>query len=104
MSVFTTVTADELSAWLERYPVGTLVSHEGIAAGIENTNYFVTTSQGRFVLTLFEKLKTEELPFYLGLMDHLADRGVPSAKPVKYCALVNTIWVVRELAVYMATS
>jgi homoserine kinase type II len=83
MSVFTTVTADELSAWLERYPVGTLVSHEGIAAGIENTNYFVTTSQGRFVLTLFEKLRAEELPFYLGLMDHLADRGVPSAKPVR---------------------
>jgi len=83
MSVFTTVTADELTAWLGRYPVGTLVSHEGIAAGIENTNYFVTTSRGRFVLTLFEKLKTEELPFYLGLMDHLAERGVPSAKPVR---------------------
>ena len=83
MSVFTTVTADELAVWLERYAVGTLVSHEGIAAGIENTNYFVTTSQSRFVLTLFEKLKTDELPFYLGLMDHLADRGVPSAKPVR---------------------
>jgi len=83
MSVFTTVTADELAAWLERYTVGTLVSHEGIAAGIENTNYFVTTSAGRFVLTLFEKLKTEELPFYLGLMDHLADHGVPSAKPIR---------------------
>jgi homoserine kinase type II len=83
MSVFTTVTADELAVWLERYAIGTLVSLEGIAAGIENTNYFVMTSQGRFVLTLFEKLKTDELPFYLGLMDHLADRGVPSAKPVR---------------------
>lgn len=83
MSVFTTVTAGELSIWLERYDIGGLVSLEGIAAGIENTNYFVTTSQGRYVLTLFEKLSLEELPFYLGLMDHLADRGVPSAKPVR---------------------
>lgn len=83
MSVFTTVTAAELTSWLERYDIGNLVSFEGIAAGIENTNYFVTTSRDRFVLTLFEKLRLDELPFYLGLMDHLADRGVPSAKPVR---------------------
>jgi homoserine kinase type II len=82
MSVYTTVTDDELSAWLRHYRVGTLVELRGIAAGIENTNYFVTTTSGRYVLTLFEKLSATELPFYLNLMAFLADHGVPSAHPV----------------------
>ena len=55
---------------------------EGIAAGITNTNYFVTTTQGRYVLTLFETLKLEELPYYLNLMSHLARHGVACPAPM----------------------
>ena len=53
MSVYTSVSEAELASWLENYSVGKLVSREPIKAGIENTNYFVTTTQGRYVLTLF---------------------------------------------------
>jgi homoserine kinase type II len=82
LSVYTQVTEAELSAWLGNYSLGALVACEPIKAGIENTNYFVTTSQGRYVLTLFERLPAEELPFYLDLMAHLARHGIPCPAPI----------------------
>lgn len=82
MSVFTAVTPEELVPFLRSRSVGDLLELKGISAGITNTNYFVTTAQGRYVLTLFETLRAEELPFYVGLMSHLAQRGVAVAKPI----------------------
>src|SRR5512141_3052164 len=93
MSVYTAVTADELDAWLARYAVGTLVLQSPIAAGIENTNYFVTTTRGRYVLTLYERLPADELPFYLNLMAHLARAGVecPAPEPDRTGALFSLL-------------
>jgi len=93
MSVYTTVSAEDLGAWLARYALGGLVSHEPIASGIENTNYFVTTERGRYVLTLYERLPADELPFYLNLMAHLARAGaaVPAPAPDRTGALFSLL-------------
>jgi homoserine kinase type II len=93
MSVYTTVTAEDLDVWLARYTVGGLVDLAPIAAGIENTNYFVTTENGRYVLTLYERLPAGELPFYLNLMAHLARAGVevPAPEPDRTGALFSLL-------------
>ncbi len=81
MAVFTEVTAGQAQALLDELDLGELRELRGIEGGIENTNYFATTAQGEYVLTLFERLTFEQLPFYLHLMKHLAQRGIPVPDP-----------------------
>lgn len=81
MAVFTEVSNPEARELLRRLQLGELVELRGIEGGIENTNYFLTSDQGEFVLTLFERLTADQLPFYLYLMKHLAHGGVPVPDP-----------------------
>lgn len=81
MAVFTPVSDDNARELLKSYNLGDLVSLQGITAGIENTNYFLTTTKGEFVLTLFEVLTLEQLPFYIELMYYLAAKGIPVPEP-----------------------
>ena len=81
MAVFTEVSFDEAGDLVDRLDVGRLVALHGIRAGIENTNYLVVTDRGEWVLTLFERLGFDQLPFYLHLMRHLARRGLPVPEP-----------------------
>ncbi|HLX23770.1 MAG TPA: homoserine kinase [Usitatibacter sp.] len=83
MSVFTPVSDDEARALLEHYTLGELEKLEGIAQGVENTNYFLTTTTGEYVLTLFENIPRADLPFYVGLMDHLAGHDVTCPAPMR---------------------
>ena len=83
MSVFTPVSDADARALLEHYTLGELERLEGIAQGVENTNYFLTTTTGEYVLTLFEHIPRAELPFYVGLMDHLANHEVVCPAPLR---------------------
>jgi homoserine kinase type II len=82
MSVFTTLNLEEVSAWLQQFSLGNVQDLKGIAAGITNTNYFVITDQGRYVLTIFEKNDFDELPYFVNLMTHLAQHGVLCPAPI----------------------
>jgi homoserine kinase type II len=82
MAVFTPVALQDLDEWITQFSLGKALAVKGIASGIENSNFFLTTEAGEFVLTIFEKLTYEQLPFYLNLMRHLAERGVLVPAPV----------------------
>lgn len=84
MAVYTQVSAEALTRFLARYDVGELVSAKGIAEGVENSNYLVDTTHGRFILTLYEKrVAAGDLPFFMALLDHLADKGLPVPPAIK---------------------
>lgn len=84
MAVYTEVNDDELAAFLRGYDVGELVSYKGIAEGVENSNFLVDTTVGRYILTLYERrVNPDDLPFFLSLMDHLAASGVKCPTPVR---------------------
>jgi homoserine kinase type II len=84
MAVYTDVAADELAEFLKHYEIGELLSYKGIAEGVENSNFLLHTSAGYFILTLYEKrVDKDELPFFLGLMTHLASRGIICPEPLR---------------------
>jgi homoserine kinase type II len=84
VAVYTDVAAEDLASFLAGYEIGELLAYKGIAEGVENSNFLVHTSRGYFILTLYEKrVAAKDLPFFLGLMEHLAARGITCPQPVK---------------------
>jgi homoserine kinase type II len=84
MAVYTDVSFEDLERFLEAYEVGLPLSFKGIAEGVENSNFFLRTEDGAFILTLYEKrVRAEDLPFFLGLMEHLSSRGIACPLPVR---------------------
>jgi homoserine kinase type II len=84
MAVYTEVSDDALRAFLALYEIGEVISFKGIAEGVENSNFLMQTVRGQYILTLYEKrVKAEELPFFIGLLEHLAERGVTCPQPVR---------------------
>ena len=81
MAVFTAVSLDDLHQWIKQFPLGQAVGLEGISSGIDNSNFFLNTEHGpqsgHYVLTIFENLRFDQLPFYVNLMRHLAGTGMP---------------------------
>jgi homoserine kinase type II len=83
MAVYTQVTSDQLASFLSRYDLGEAISFKGIAEGVQNSNYFVETTRGRYFLTLYEaRIDLQQLPYFLELMTHLADKGLPVPRPI----------------------
>lgn len=83
MAVYTEVSDGDLIAFVSQYDIGGVKSCKGIAEGVENSNYLLSTDTGAFILTLYEKrVKAEDLPFFLGLMEHISAKGVPCPVPV----------------------
>ncbi|HSI16426.1 MAG TPA: homoserine kinase [Sphingomonas sp.] len=94
MAVYTQVSAEALTRFLTRFDHGELVSAKGIAEGVENSNYLVDTTSGRFILTLYEKrVSADDLPFFMAMLDHLATRGnlVPRALPDRDGAVIHQL-------------
>ena len=84
MAVYTEVNDDDLSRFISGYGIGELTSYKGIAEGVENSNYLVVTTAGQYILTLYEKrVDPGELPFFLGLMEHLAGKGLSCPTPLR---------------------
>ena len=84
MAVYTEVSDDDLAEFIASYNLGALLSYKGIAEGVENTNYLVHTGKGPYFLTLYEKrVAPADLPFFLGLMEHLAQAGITCPTPVR---------------------
>lgn len=95
MAVYTQIDDDALISFMSDYDCGELLGYKGIAEGIENSNYLITTTESPYILTLYEKrVDVEELPFFLSLMDHLASKGVPCPVPIR----TRAGDVLRELA------
>jgi len=83
MAVYTKLSEDKLKSFFLKYNLGKLLNHKGIKEGIENTNYFIQTEKGKFILTLYEKrVEEKDLPFFISLMKNLFDNNFPSPEPI----------------------
>ena len=83
MAVYTKLSKNDLKEFFSKYNLGEIINYKGIKEGIENTNYFIQTDKGKFILTVYEKrVREKDLPFFMGLMKNLFDKNFPSPKPI----------------------